>query len=411
MSIQFRARTITKTLDSYSPTVSESDIGCCCRSTLATSNQSYLRSKCISSGGYFTNTTDCSECADTTVSCPTTFNFLSNNSGSCCYSYKENNIYYFNCVNKQSDIECLNIHEGVEEGIKYKFTPNSNCEDNLPCTMNKQLGNCCTQQLDNSVLCSISQKKQCSGFWSRNDYIQSCSGSTHCNGVYFSGVTAERSSAIAVLSELQLSNNPIEKLPEPNSIYQGGLYVGIFVPGTPINSIGSKVFGNPLSGMPKEYTARGNTNKTKTSSWILIAAQQDFPVPKNCKMSSIILNNSSYDGAFNTNKSTYVKDDLYDKVKNFSYNGFNDWYIPSQDELAFYAKTTVNYSDIPYFIKFYESLYLSSTVYSENQNQNFKSNYLVYSQKFNKENYGEVSLVSRNTFVNIRLFRRIYLNN
>jgi len=412
MSIQFRARTLTQIIDNYSPSVSESDVGCCCAAPGGTNKTNYSRSKCLSLPGFFVaDDYTCSNCPSTR-SC-LSFTVQSNTSGSCCYWFKENEIYYSNCTEKESELECANIHEGYTEGIKYKFNSGESCTDSqkINCNTTNLLGNCCTQQVDNSVSCSITQKRYCDGFWSYRDYIQSCSGSTCCSGVYFSGITAERSSAVASLIKLQTTTNPIEYLPEPNSIYQGGLYVGIFMPGSPINSVGSVVLGNSSTGLSKSYKARGDGDGLKYKKWILIASQQDFPIPKNCKFSSILLKNSSYDGAFNTNNSVYIKDDLYDKVKNYKHNGFSDWYIPSQDELAFYTKNMPFDNDVLLFQKFHESLYASSTVYAENKNQKFNNNYLLYAQNFNKDKYGEVCLISRNALINVRLFRRIYLND
>jgi hypothetical protein len=86
--------------------------------------------------------------------------------------------------------------------------------------------------------------------------------------------------------------------------------------------------------------------------------------------------------------------------------------LPSQDELAFYAKTIEAGYEIPNnHTAFYSAFYLSSTAFSINNQQNFNNNYLMYAQNFNNFSYGDVSAISRTAPIKIRLFRRIYLNS
>jgi hypothetical protein len=53
---------------------------------------------------------------------------------------------------------------------------------------------------------------------------------------------------------------------------------------------------------------------------------------------------------------------------------------------------------------------MTSTVY-DNGNQNFNNVYFLYSQDASEMGYGNVSLSSRNKSLNVRLFRRIYLDS
>ena len=415
MSIQFRARTVNSAISAYPPIMSGVTFifGNCCTynkfTNELTTSVNFTKPECDAFAGLFVGS---STCPLTCASDPPAL--ISQDSGSCCYSVKIDNVYMPTCVNSVTELDCSLLNEGNSEGLPYRHNPMQDCEfsGNLLAYENlyNTLGNCCTQNASNQIVCSIVTQNKCAGYWYSINEIRSCSGSTACSGIYFSGNTGgtgdmltpeSKVNATASLAVIDDSPNTVEMLPPfVGTMYQGGLYVGIYQQGTAVR-------GNVVSGPAQDYAARKSGIGTNKNKWILIAAPFNYySLAMNSENSTpTIINTSLYDGAYNTYGSDSKKSDVYNDVYRVTINGFNDWYIPSQDELALYFK------NIPYGVQIQnhknlsEGFYMSSTVYSS------KKYVLGYSQNATGSSYGDVSLVSGSRQQNVRLFRRIYLNS
>ena len=172
------------------------------------------------------------------------------------------------------------------------------------------------------------------------------------------------------------------------------------------------VFGNVNTGDPITYKARKGTQTGYTNNWILIADTDDLQIelPYNSsEETGTDLNISNSDGLYNTDSNIEIK--LLNYIKSYVKNGFQDWYLPSQDELAFYFKNIKLESDVYNNSHLKDGLYLTSTGYKLGSTQKISKNYYNYAQDANKESYGKVSIVNRNSSIKIRLFRRIYIEN
>jgi len=445
MAIHFRSQIVNQEIKGT--VIDASKLGWCCDGSSTTQK---TRANCQ---GYpfILNATDANQCAATNANCPN--NFTGVIPGACCYWKLVNGNYVQECASAESYEACGNLHQGFDEGLQYSFYPgqycqndggsvvcngvkrvygddtNCNPDDSTDCfDANNLLGNCCHNPLEGRI-CSITTKPECgNGVWSppKNGAVMSCINGAPCNGVYFSGPLNYPTTT--TIEQVTNSTSEIEKLPQIGDYYQGGIFVGIFNPGTPINSDGgSVVYGNASTGNASDYRARAGIGYGRTG-WILIADLEDHVVDSNYTginlfdnipfMSSNIIPDSfvssTYDGLYNTienafNEYNFKEYSLYNKIRSYSSNGFTDWYLPSQDELALYFKNIKLDTQLFNGYSIPEGSYLSSTLFSLGNQRKFNDTYFNYTQQATTDSYGKVNLLPVTEKAKIKLFRRIYL--
>ena len=143
---------------------------------------------------------------------------------------------------------------------------------------------------------------------------------------------------------------PEDELPAQNMniSYSGGLYVGIFDPNK--SFVQRRIKTSMTTERVKNY---GNGEKNK--KWAIIYSYRPYgnmDIYKNSVDTTLYKNRmnttsdpiletptSFFDGFFNTygNGSDFqgYSSELFESIRSLVYNGFNDWYIPSIDELSF----------------------------------------------------------------------------
>jgi len=438
MAIHFRSQIVNQEIKGT--VIDASELGWCCDGSSTTQK---TRANCQ---GYpfILGALNGNQCAATNANCPNNFTGLI--PGACCYWKNVNGDYTQQCTLVINNEQCDALHQGFSEGLQYSFYPGQFCQndggsvvcngvkrvygDDAICNPddstncfdpNNILGNCCHNETAGTI-CSITTKPECgNGVWSppKNGVVMSCVDKAPCDGVYFSKSYKVPTTDI---DEIKGATSVIEKLPQIGDYYQGGVFVGIFNPGTPINSDGgSEIFGNASTGNASIYRARGDGVGNKRAGWVLIADLEDhiadagytginlFDNISFAETPSTALDtfaSSAYDGLYNTVNNT---SSLYSSIKQYTSNGFNDWYLPSQDELALYCNNIKPDTQLYNNYKILEGTYLTSTLFSLGNQRQFNSTYFNYTQQITSFNYGQVNLLPVTEKAKIKLFRRIYL--
>jgi hypothetical protein len=228
--------------------------------------------------------------------------------------------------------------------------------------------------------------------------------------------------------------------------YQGGIFMGTFIPG-------ETIIQRRSGTLMEEILARGDNSGTNKKKWFLIYSYRPFDnfayeshlsntkFPMNTTAESALAQPTSfYDGFFNTygdgaGFGGYYSE-LFENVRSLVFNGFNDWYIPSIDELSLIYKSYPTYrknkdsssyrSLSPFFISYYSQYknMMSSTLYSVNDKlgksdeiseQIVRGRGYVYAQNMKEETaigtrQGLIYKADRRTKLTIPLVRRIYID-
>lgn len=355
---------------------------------------------------------------DYSSGCPVISPLIASTSA-CCHWVMDGDNYVNKCVQTSSLEDCIALHQGASAGLKYAYYEGKSCISSggdIMCTgtnktqdtiidecspdttteCNKEeniLGNCCEQFDDETISCSITTKNNCNGFWNYFGYIKSCTTGSLCSGVYFQNKENGKSTPpTASYTTLATSSNILEKLPSNYSLYQGGLYAGIFEPGV------SNILGNNISGKGQTYKSNRNGPGTTNRRWIIIVSPFSTMVPR---LSLGKINTSTYDGFYNIQKQPL------ENISEQNINGFTDWYIPSKQELEFIFKNLGKNYTTSGFETLYDEYYLTSTVLNVSSDISF-----VYSQMNTQEKFGDVFVTPEQNVrydTRVRLIRRIYL--
>lgn len=177
--------------------------------------------------------------------------------------------------------------------------------------------------------CSITPKSLCSGYW-KEAYDQQ---NLFCGDKY------KPDNPIKIGNSFISSSMSQTEFDELNlsigSEYQGGIYIGVFEPGSPVNNIGSKLYGNMNFGSPLEYYSYDIGPGGSFKKWAIIVSSKIHNVKFfNDEEVKTYYNTSAWDGYYNRNLGINSK--LYNTFKNNPIDGFIDYYIPSIQELHFY---------------------------------------------------------------------------
>lgn len=343
-----------------------------------------------------------------------------------CIAVDNNNNIYQICGNSivqfanRPDLSITDVTDlSCTDGICF-----ATVEPDVAICNNQMLGSCCTCSGDTDIFnCVQTNQGSCQaqgGDFTSGGICYSENNPTgiRCDTVVNTDCTGSSSSFNRIM--MAESSLPDSEL----TYYKDGLYVGMFEPGTPINSVGSTVNGHPQTGKAINYKPTSYGYGTSLKKWGIVVAPYDYSVESISLFDEVeqdqILLTSTFDGRW----STYGDNDFYLGIQSKvmeeirTNSRLSGWYLPSKNELEFINYKIPHGFHIPeVFDKLKDDIYATSTPYFEYHSdtvynldsQSFNNKLFMYGQNFTKVDYGAIYLVPRTKSIKVRLIRRIEL--
>jgi hypothetical protein len=304
------------------------------------------------------------------------------------------------------------------------------------------------QSIDGSLshTCSMKTPKDC--YDSRGfEYTTSTNTIESCSTV--SVITPRRGTGSYRILPPTISQQDLPA-ESSNIVFEGGLYVGTF---DPQKTFVKKRVGDTLLNQ----RVRNYGNGAKKKKWALIISFRPYgdggvyESPSDKKPYKSRMNTTSepvlevltsfFDGFFNTygNGTDFngYPSELFENIRSLVYNGYNDWYIPSIDELSFiYSRNNPFSNDASFWrtghiqhlsymgnlsVELQFKNMMSSTLYSINdklgeestgtsgQIVNRSGYFYAQNMAFDVDRHGLVYKENRRTPIMVPLVRRIYI--
>lgn len=282
---------------------------------------------------------------------------------------------------------------------------------------NDTYGSCYEIQLNKSNTleydCQIKVKNNCDGYWVEKT-------ESYCDDRYTPSDPIKINNSYDAQKMTSVEFNDLNlKIGEE---YQGGKYIGIYEPGSPINGQGSELFGNlnftsPSIFYPTDVGVGGPHKK-----WAIIVDQKTYNVSfLNENDNDIYYNTSLWDGYYNVygDMKTFngISTILTNTIKYKNRGGFIDYYIPSIYEMYFYWKYLITYN-VKSQNQIQSGYYLSSSLFNTNtinKNTNktqINNKGMVYCGMLLPPTYSYRTILAEKTKkVNINLFRKIVIED
>lgn len=296
-------------------------------------------------------------------------------------------------------------------GITSRLISNSAVYSNEP------MGPCYVlneESLDYS--CTIQPEFQCSGYWINPDSIDA--EVAYCDHVYSPKNFSKTQNFLNPISYTQSEFNSLGL--QVGDEFQGGIYIGTFIPKKPTNGVVSQVYG-ALNFSSPSVTSYSVSEESSYKKWAIIV-NKTF-------LSTILLypsdpifdpRTSYYDGYLNCygdlTRNASIQGRTINTIKEQLRNGFIDYYIPSIIEMMFLAqqyRTNSSLSDVLDLNEtfcsttFVTDKYLRAVPTGVNT---FGDSNLLYGQSFiSGTNYGRNVTLAINRNVNFLLFRRVVI--
>lgn len=264
--------------------------------------------------------------------------------------------------------------------------------------------------------CSLTTSFQCNGYWI--DPAKDGEEVVYCNHP-----TAPRvpSYSNGYLNTIKYTKNEFNLLGlSVGDEFQGGIYIGNFVPKKTNSTNFSSVYGALNFSQPQSHYPTVS-DESKYKEWAIIV-NKTFLNTYLIDSNDLITDYSSsyYDGFMNF----YGEPDVANSINSATIrtiagknrNGFIDYYVPSIVEMMFFAEQLKKNQYLSSLFEFL-NIYCSSTFFTDkysNKNPTGKNTFngipFLYGLDFSEgNNFGKASITGINTDVRLMLFRRIVI--
>lgn len=213
-----------------------------------------------------------------------------------------------------------------------------------------------TNQLEYS--CEIKQKSSCDGYWKEKEIL-------YCKDKYTpqNPIKIGNNYEVQKLTQSQFDNLNLRVGDE----FQGGKFIGVYEPGSPVNTQGSPLFGNVNFGDPEIFIPSEVGIGGQHKKWALIVDETQYNVSfLDIDENDLYYETSLWDGYYNTYGNFAfggIRSKLLNSIRYKNRNGFIDYYLPSIYELYFYWKYLIENNDKPY----QNISYITSSIFNTNQ--------------------------------------------
>lgn len=261
--------------------------------------------------------------------------------------------------------------------------------------------------------CTVKIKTNCDGYWVEKT-------ESYCNDKY----TPSDPVKVNNLYDVQkMTSSEFENLNLTiGDEYQGGIYIGVYEPGPPINATGSVLFGNLNFDSPGKFIPTDLGVGGPHKKWAIIVNPKTYTLSfLNDSENDVYYKTSLWDGYYNIygDMKTFngIQTIVTNSIRYKNRGGFIDYYIPSIYELYFYWNYLSIYSIKPYSGP-ESGYYLTSSLFntnSINKNTNktqINNKGMVYcGLSLPPTHMYKTILLDKKTKTNMNLFRKIVIED
>ena len=303
--------------------------------------------------------------------------------------------------------------------------PTLDCDSNIHLSLTNRsfyagipFGTCWTLGLTAQYSCDVSDESACgvvNGYWVS---LETSEGQM-CDSTYRPqpiNISTQR-----IIEPETMNDSEFQSLGlEFGDFYKGGYYIGTYSPGAPITQFGSSLYGslNLTTPITSPSTAYGN-GENVVAKWALIVEPYTYRTSfLNETEPRILLPHSKlskYDGFYNCYGNAGfggLRSSLTNSVLGRNRRGFPDYYLPSIQELMFFAFQINDFSTdnyIKYISIFKNDLLKSMPSYLSSTSIGDTSLYSQYLQPVDRYTFGNIATSTLTSVNTVKFFRRINL--